>query len=403
MRKLSLFIALIAMSGCLKENSTYADTKLIKKIGAQLKGSIILYNDSKTDKLVSPRTAEMSAVKMVPASDWTSGFYPGELWMMYELTKNEFWKENALKFTLPIEQEKWNGKTHDMGFKMYSSFGRAYFATKNPKFRDVLIQSAKTLATRFNPNVGCIRSWDFNSKVWGFPVIIDNMMNLELLFWAAKETGNVSYKNIAIIHAKTTLKNHFRADYSSFHVVDYKPRDWRSPKKQTYQGYSDESAWSRGQAWALYGYTMVYRETGDDKYLEHAEKIATYILNHPNLPDHKIPFWDFNDPKIPNVPFDASAGAIVASALYELSTFSDKGAEYLETANHIIKTLSIPKFLSEGGSNNGFLLKHSTGSKPGNSEVDVPLVYADYYYIESLLRRKNLIKIKKYMKKKTKY
>lgn len=387
MRKLLLLIALIVMSGCLTKNSMYSDTDLIEVVGEQLTQSIDLYNNSKTAQLVSPRTVDARTIKMVPTSDWTSGFYPGELWMMHELTGDDFWKEKALEFTLPLEQEKYNGRTHDMGFKMFCSFGKAYQATKNQEYKEILLQAAKTLSTRFNPNVGCIRSWDHNSDKWDFPVIIDNMMNLELLFWAAKESGNILYKDIAISHAETTMKNHFRSDNSSYHVVDYNPETGAVENKHTAQGYAHESAWSRGQAWGLYGYTMVYRETNDPKFLQQAEKIANYILNHPNLPANKIPFWDFDAPDIPKEPLDASAAAITASALYELSTFSDKGAEYLETANQIIKTLSSPEFLSKVGTNNGFLLKHNTGSKPANSEVDVPIIYADYYYLESLLRK----------------
>jgi len=387
MRKLLLLIVLIAMSGCLTKNSTYSDTDLIEVVGEQLTQSIDLYNNLKTAQLVSPRTVDARTIKMVPSSDWTSGFYPGELWMMHELTGDDFWKEKALEFTLPLEQEKYNGRTHDMGFKMFCSFGKAYQATKNPEYKEILLQAAKTLSTRFNPNVDCIRSWDHNSDKWDFPVIIDNMMNLELLFWAAKESGNILYKDIAVSHAETTMKNHFRNDNSSYHVVDYNPETGVIENKHTAQGYAHESAWSRGQAWGLYGYTMVYRETNDPKFLQQAEKIANYILNHPNLPANKIPFWDFDAPDIPKEPLDASAAAITASALYELSTFSDKGAEYNKAANQIMKTLSSPEFLSKVGTNNGFLLKHSTGSKPANSEVDVPIIYADYYYLESLLRK----------------
>jgi unsaturated chondroitin disaccharide hydrolase len=380
-----LFI--ILLFGCSNGDSPLNDKRTIHKIEKQLKESVETVHSIKTAKLVSPRSCEDGAVKMVAASDWTSGFYPGELWMMHEFTGDNFWKEKALEFTLPLEQEKFNGRTHDMGFKMYCSFGKAYQATQNPKYKEILLQAAKTLSMRFNPNVGCIRSWDHNTDKWDFPVIIDNMMNLELLFWAAKESGNRVYKDIAVSHAETTMKNHFRSDNSSYHVIDYNPETGVVENKNTFQGYAHESAWSRGQAWGLYGYTMVYRETGDEKFLKQAEKIANYILNHPNLPDNKIPYWDFNAPGIPNEPLDASAAAITASALYELSTFSENGNEYSKVADQIISGLSSPEFLAKPGTNNGFLLKHSTGSKPGNSEVDTPLIYADYYYAESLLRK----------------
>jgi uncharacterized protein YyaL (SSP411 family) len=216
------------------------------------------------------------------------------------------------------------------------------------------------------------------------------MMNLELLFWAAKETGNQMFKEIAVKHAETTMNNHFREDFSSYHVVDYNPETGEVQSKNTHQGYSDESAWSRGQAWGLYGFTMVYRETDEKKYLKHAENIAAYILNHPNLPENMIPYWDFNAPNIPNEPYDASAAAIIASALYELSTLSENGEMYLNAANKISESLASDQFLAVPENNNGFLLKHSTGSKPHDSEVDVPLIYADYYFIETIMRKSNL-------------
>jgi unsaturated chondroitin disaccharide hydrolase len=378
-----LFI--ILLFACSDGNSPLNNKRTINRIEKQLKESVETCNSIKTDKLVSPRTCEAGTIKMVPASDWTSGFYPGELWMMHELTGDRFWKEKALEFTLPLEQEKFNGRTHDMGFKMYCSFGKAYQATQNPEYKEILLQAAKTLSTRFNPNVGCIRSWDHNTDKWDFPVIIDNMMNLELLFWAAKETGNQLYNDIAITHAETTMKNHFRSDNSSYHVIDYNPETGEIENKHTAQGYAHESAWSRGQAWGLYGYTMVYRETGDEKFLKQAEKIAAYILNHKNLSENKIPYWDFDAPGIPNEPLDASAGAIIASALFELSTLSKMGEMYQKAADQMLETLLSPEFLMDDKTNGGFLLKHSTGSK--NSEIDVPLVYADYYLIEALKRK----------------
>lgn len=391
MKQILLILSIILFFGCSGNKSLLNPKNAISIIGEQLEESVEKYNLIKDDKLVSPRTSINGKVKMVPSSDWTSGFFSGELWMMYEFTGDVFWKENALEFTLPLEQEKFNGETHDMGFKMYCSFGKAYELIKNPEYKEILIQAAKTLAMRYNANVGCIRSWDHNADKWDFPVIIDNMMNLELLFWATKESGNRVYKDIAIKHAETTMKNHFRQDNSSYHVVDYNPETGEVENKQTHQGYADESAWSRGQAWGLYGFTMVYRETKDIKFLEQAEKIAAFIINHPNLPENKIPYWDFNAPTIPKAPHDASAAAVIASALYELSTFSDNGKAYLKVADQIVNELSSSEFLAKPGTNNGFILKHSVGSMPDNSEIDVPLVYADYYYIESLLRKNNIL------------
>jgi hypothetical protein len=337
--------------------------------------------------LFSPRTLENGRLKLVSPKDWTSGFFPGELWFLYQYTGKEEWKAAAQAFTARMEREKLNATTHDMGFKIYCSYGNGYRLTKDEAYKQVIIQSAKTLSTRFNPLIGCIRSWDHHRNLWGFPVIIDNMMNLELLFEATKLTGDSSFYKIAVSHANTTMKNHYRGDYSSFHVVDYDTVTGKVVKKMTWQGYSDSSAWARGQAWGLYAYTMCYRETKDPRYLRQAENIAAYLLHHPHLPADKIPYYDFDAPGIPDEPRDASAAAIIASGLYELSRYSSKSGEYRRAADIVLGNLSA-HYRSEPGENKGFILSHSTGSKPSNSEVDVPINYADYYYLEALLRSK---------------
>ena len=336
--------------------------------------------------LVSPRSLDPQGnLVLTPAVKWSSGFFPGELWYLYEFTGDKKWEQQARIFTANIEKEKYNGGTHDMGFKIYCSFGNGYRLTKDTAYKAVIIQAAKTLVTRFCPTVGCIRSWDTMPK-WSYPVIIDNMLNLELLFAATHLTGDSSFYKIAVTHANTTMKNHFRSDYSCYHVVDYDSTRPNSViKKTTHQGYADESAWARGQAWALYGYTLCYRETKDKRYLEQAEHVAAYIYHHPNLPTDLIPYWDFNAPNIPNEPRDASAAACMASGLYELSGYSKNGKLYRTTADKILTNLT-NEYRSPIGSNKGFILLHSTGSKPYNSEVDVPLCYADYYYLEALLR-----------------
>lgn len=338
-------------------------------------------------ELVAPRTLENGQLKMVASRDWTSGFFAGELWMLYDFTKKPEWKTKAETYTALIEKEKFNGGTHDMGFKVYCSYGTGYNITKDAAYKEVIIQSAKTLSTRFNPKVGCIRSWDHHKEQWPYPVIIDNMMNLELLFAATRLTGDSSFYKVAVSHANTTMKNHFRPDYSSYHVVDYDTATGKVVKKNTHQGFADESAWARGQAWALYGYTMCYRETKNKAYLQQAENVAKYILHHPNLPADKIPYWDFNAPAIPNEPRDVSAGAVIASGLLELAKYSKNKKEYLSVAKTILQNIT-GKYRSPIGENKGFLLLHSTGSKPANSEVDVPLNYADYYYLEALLRQR---------------
>ena len=366
---------------------------------AELQTKLMLSEISKArnnnSDLVSPRTLDSTGkLKLVTSKDWTSGFFPGELWFLYEFTKKQEWKNRAVDFTANMEKEKTNATSHDMGFKIYCSFGNGYRLTKEPHYKDVIIQSAKTLSTRFNPKIGCIRSWDHHKEQWNFPVIIDNMMNLELLFEATKLTGDSSFYKIAVSHANTTLKNHYRPDHSSYHVVDYDTATGQVRKKETAQGYANESAWARGQAWGLYGFTMCFRETKNKIYLRQAEHIASFILNHPTLPIDLVPYWDFNAPDIPNEPRDVSAAAVMASALYELSTYSSNGKKYRETADKIVQNLT-NYYRSPIGENKGFVLLHSTGSKPANSEVDVPLIYADYYYLEALLRMKRLKEGKK--------
>jgi len=381
------------MWGCLV-NSYAQDVKLSNVFNDAEKQTKLMLQEIPKAKaanadLVSPRTLNKGELKLVASRDWTSGFFPGELWFLYEYTGNNEWKQQAESFTANMEREKTNGGTHDMGFKVYCSFGTGFRLTRDQHYKDVIIQSARTLSTRFRPITGTIRSWDHSRDKWAYPVIIDNMMNLELLFAATQLTGDSSFYKIAVTHANTTMNNHFRDDNSSYHVVEYDTITGKVVKKNTHQGFSHESAWSRGQVWGLYGYTMCYRFTKDKKYLEQAEKIAAFVLNHPNMPKDLVPYWDYNAPNIPNEERDVSAAAILASGLYELSIYSKNGNLYKEKANKIVESLT-NNYRSVIGENKGFILSHSTGSKPSNSEVDVPLSYADYYYLEALLRSKKL-------------
>ena len=344
-------------------------------------------------ELTNPRNSEPDGtLNLVPSKDWTSGFFPGELWFLYEYTQNNFWKKKAQQHTDILEKEKMNGSTHDMGFKVYCSFGNGYRLTQDEHYKEVLLQSARTLATRFKPAAGIIRSWDHSTAKWVCPVIIDNMMNLELLFWATKESKDSTFYRIAVDHAKTTMKHHFRPDFSSYHVIDYDTITGQVLKKNTHQGFADESAWSRGQAWALYGYTMCYRETRLPEFLEQAQNIEKYLFTHPNMPEDLIPYWDFDAPGIPDEPRDVSAATVIASALYELSLYDPaKGERYRSNADKIIENLT-KHYRATLKKDNGFLLLHSTGTKPTNTEVDVPIVYADYYFIEALMRKNKLEK-----------
>ena len=342
-----------------------------------------------------PRTSDRDEKLITCTPDWwTSGFFPGTLWYLYELSNDTIFRDYAREYMKRIENEQFTTSHHDLGFMMYCSYGNALrLDTVNGEYyKKILLQSANSLITRFDSNVGLIKSWDGMEDKWQYPVIIDNMMNLELLMWAYKETNDYKYKNIACSHADKTMNNHFRADFSSYHLVSYDKTNGEPESKVTVQGYSDSSSWARGQAWGVYGYTMMYRETGDKKYLLQAENIAKYIINHINLPSDKVPYWDFDDHKIPNTYRDASAAAIMASAFLELSQYvsRDFSEDCIKTATCQLKALSSEKYLAEIGKNANFILMHSVGNLPLNSEVDVPLTYADYYYIEALLRYKRI-------------
>ena len=315
---------------------------------------------------------------------WCSGFYPGSMWYVYEYTGDEKIKELALKYQAGLEPLRFRKDDHDIGFQLMCSYGNCLRLTEDQTCVPVLIDGANSLASRFDPEVGCTRSWSFGK--WSFPVIVDNMMNMELLLKAAELGGSDSLKNVALAHARTTMKNHFRDDKSCFHLVDYNPETGEVVGKQTVQGLADDSAWARGQAWGLYGFTMVYRFCKEQDILDHAIAIAEYLL--PRLPEDGVPFWDYDSAEIPNDVRDASAAAIMASGLIELSQYVDaeKAERYLATAEKMIRTLASEEYLCAEGEDYGFLLKHSTGNKNTDSEVDVPLTYADYYFLEALIR-----------------
>ena len=343
------------------------------------------------DSMLLPKTFENGQLVTSDSRWWCSGFFPGVLWYLYENNPSDSLKDFAIQYTNRVEREKYTTDNHDVGFMIYCSFGNGLRILGTERYKDVIVQASKSLSTRYKDHMKLIRSWDQRPKEWQYPVIIDNMMNLEMLMWTAKHTGDKRFEEIAVNHADKTMKEHFREDYSCYHLVDYDTISGNPRLKRTVQGYSDSSAWSRGQAWALYGYTMMYRETKDEKYLDFAEKIANYIINHPRLPEDKIPYWDFDTPDIPNTLRDASAGALIASALIELSDLTkDKSLSKssMEIAEKQIRTLTSPEYLAEPGTNGNFILKHSVGSIPGDLEIDAPLTYADYYYVEALMRYK---------------
>jgi unsaturated chondroitin disaccharide hydrolase len=389
---------LVFLAGCSsrKAQQFKGDAELNFKIDKNFTDAVAQYKQMKAllppgrfPKTYHPATARFETSG---SEWWCSGFYPGTLLHLYEESKDTVLYNEAMRMLKLLEKEQFNKSTHDLGFMMFCSYGHANRLQPKPEYSDILINSAKSLSTRFNPKTGAIKSWD--SKPSDFLVIIDNMMNLELLFWATRVTGDSSFHKIAVTHANTTTKNHFRPDYSSYHVVNYHPETGQIQQRRTAQGFADESAWARGQSWGLYGYTVMFRETKDKQYLDQAQRIADFLLNHPNLPADKIPYWDYNAPDIPKALRDASAGSIMASALLELSTYVGKKdrVRYFDAAETMLKTLSSDTYKAPAGTNGGFLLMHSVGHLPGKSEIDVPLTYADYYYVEAMRRYQSMTK-----------
>ncbi len=343
------------------------------------------------DTLRIPSTYKNGGIDFVPVEDWVSGFFAGSLWYMYELTGDEFWAEKAQKHTEILEEIQYLTWHHDVGFMVYDSYGNGLRLKNIEGYDKILETTAESLCTRFHEGAGILQSWNVDrgwqaTRGWTCPVIIDNMMNLELLFEVSEMTGNDKYKNIAISHADKTLENHYREDYSTFHVVDYNPETGEVLGRCTAQGYSDDSAWARGQAWSIYGYTVAYRYTQDPRYLAQAENVYGFLFNHPNMPEDLVPYWDFNCPDIPNTNKDVSSASIIASSLYELHYMTGK-AEYKETADKMVESLSKAPYRAEQGTNGGFILTQSVGSIPHGSNIGVPLNYADYYLLEALVRK----------------
>ncbi|WP_113663224.1 glycoside hydrolase family 88 protein [Pedobacter nanyangensis] len=353
-------------------------------IAYQLKQASNKYQPGKNPRSTNPD----GSVRLANYRDWTTGFFPGSLWYGYELTGNKELANQAKRFTLALDSARYIKDTHDLGFMLYCSYGNAYRITGDQAYLPALADGAKHLYQRFDSKVGAIRSWDFSW--WHFPVIIDNMMNLEYLYWAGKQFNQPNYVHAANTHALTTIKNHFRKDFSSYHVVDYDPKTGKVLAKRTHQGVTDESAWARGQAWALYGYAMCFENTRNPAFLTQAEQVAKFIMNHPRMPKDKVPVWDFDVHNAldteEKAPRDASAAAIMASALLNLSTQVKDGQKYFNYAEEMLQSLSSDNYLAKAGENNFFILKHSVGAFLYNSEIDTPLDYADYYYLEALKR-----------------
>lgn len=392
--------ALLAATACTTptEKKTDWSTQAIENARAQIGLEIDTIEAS--GKCLNPVTLNSKGgVYYCGYADWRSGFFPGSVWYLYELTGDTTLLPLARKYTEAIGEAQHLTWHHDIGFIIYCSFGNALRLQPQESDKDVIIQAARSLCTRFREHPQVIQSWDVkgnswqSERGWECPVIIDNMMNLELLFAATRLSGDSTYYHVATAHADRTLKEHFRPDGSCYHVIDYSIEDGSVRHRQTAQGYAHESAWARGQAWAIYGYTMCYRETGNKAYLDQALKTYAFMKNHPHMPADFVPYWDMDAPNIPNEPRDASSASVIASALYELSTYPIENAQsYKEDADRIMQSLASADYTAPLGENGRFVLMHSVGSIPHNSEIDVPLNYADYYYLEALQRKQNLEK-----------
>jgi hypothetical protein len=390
MRKtILLFTAVLTLAISCSEPQEETMDQLIDRVFAVAAEQSKIMSSALADDQ-TPKTFEDGKLVKAPYDWWCSGFFPGVLWYIYEYNGDADIKELAIKETAKVEPVKYVTDHHDVGFMINCCYGHQYRLTGDEHALEVLRTAAQSLTGAFTEEVGCIKSWPFVKPgfSWVYPVIIDNMMNLELLMSVANMDNNEWLRHVAVSHADVTMKNHFREDYTTCHLVDYVPGTGEVNKKITVQGLADSSAWARGQAWALYGYTMMYQQTGDKKYLHQAQHIGDMIEGY--LPEDGIPYWDFNDPKIPDTYRDASAGAVMASAYIALDQVADNGKDYLAIAEKQLRTLASEEYLAKPGEIGGFILKHSVGNLPEDVEIDVPLTYADYYFIEALMRYHNL-------------
>lgn len=390
---LSLGVFLMTPAFCHAENNDISNVINNDINFSTRQYSLMLQQIGREGKVRIPKTIDkLGRMVYIPIDDWCSGFFPGSLCYLYQLTNDKSWLLQSKRFTEALDSIQYLTWHHDVGFMIGSSYLNIYRLNPNKAYKKAIIQTAKSLCTRFRKKAGVIQSWNVDrgwqsKRGWTCPVIIDNMMNLELLFEATRLSGDSTYWKVAVSHANKTLENQFRKDGSCYHVVDYDPNNGVVLHRQTAQGYADNSAWARGQAWAVYGYTVCYRYTHDRKYLDQAVKTLNFVMQNPNLPNDLIPYWDFDAPNIPNEPRDVSSAACIASALYEMNNYlPDNG--YTSLADRIIRSLSSPEYRAPLGKNGCFLLMHSVGSIPHNNEIDVPLNYADYYFLEALTRRK---------------
>jgi unsaturated chondroitin disaccharide hydrolase len=371
-----------------KKETVFSPSEMLDLSAKKIKKTSLEHTNS--DEFLRNIPKDSTDWKVVGVKDWCSGFWPGVLWYAYEASGDEIIREEAERFTAPVKEIAYTAALdHDIGFQVFCSYGNGYRLTGNEKYKKIILAAADTLATLYNPKVGSILSWPIMVEEMGHNTIIDNMMNLELLFWASKNGGSKELYNIAESHAKVTMKYIVRPDDAVYHVADFDIETGEFVKGHTHQGLADESMWARGQTWGIYGFAMSYRETGNKDFLNTSIRIADHFLER--LPEDGIPYWDFDDPKIPNAPKDASAAGVAACGLLELSGLVEDKVlkeKYFNAAKKSLEILSSKEYFS--GDENKALLLHSTGHLPNNSEIDIPIIYADYYYMEALVRLKKL-------------
>jgi len=357
-----------------------------------LEASVLEVKDSTRFPSYAPHNLQWSYFN---SGGWTSGFYPGCLWLAYELSgRNEF-KTWAKRWTAGLEKEAENTGTHDLGFMFGCSFGNGIKNVSPDEavtYKETLVMAAITLDKRYSPKVGMLRCyWDeppFSQDTTLFPVVVDIMMNLELLFWGTEHGAPASLKEHAISHALNTYRDFVRPDGSSYHVVRYNKDSGTIFNKGQLQGQNENSTWTRGHAWFIYGMTVCYRYTKDETFLTKACLLADYFLKR--LTPDNVSAWDFDSKPEYKDTKDASATAIVSSALFELSTYvkdPTRKEKYLDKATAMLAALCSKKYLAEGEKTNALLL-HSTQylTQPGNQNTDKPAIFADYYFLEAIKR-----------------
>jgi len=347
-------------------------------------------SDGRWDVILSAADNEQALV------GWTQGFLPGQLWYLYQYTRNDIWRQRADAWTRPLERQQYNMRTHDMGFKFMPSHAEAFAQTGDPYYRRVALAAAGSMASRYNPRVDIINCCDWNTN-WQLPLVTDTMADLELLFWAATQNqvsetiqGQEGWRDMALNHALTTLRDMVRTtpDGSTYHVIDYDPFTGNIRFKTTLQGEGTETTWSRGHTWAMYGYTMAYRYTRDARMLAAALRVTDFYLSR--VSGDLVPNWDFDSATQLK---DSSAAAIAASAMIELTTFVTddvRRQRYWSMALRTLTSLMSSAYLAQNTSNRAILL-HGVGNKPAGREIDVGLIYGDFYFLEALLRYRRLV------------